>query len=125
LSNIDISNNIDNKKSNIDKDKSNIDKSKLSNIDISNNIDNKKFNNDIYNVENIKEKNTGSTLFQIFFFTKRIHNISNHLKKNKKDFNSERSLIKIVVKRKKLLLYIKKNNKILYKKILKVLKIKK
>ena len=42
------------------------------------------------------ETNTGSTEGQIALFTHRINHLSNHLKKNHKDFNTERlSLIHI------------------------------
>ena len=36
------------------------------------------------------ETNTGSTEGQIALFTHRINHLSNHLKKNHKDFNNER-----------------------------------
>jgi small subunit ribosomal protein S15 len=68
---------------------------------------------------------TGSSQVQIAIFTNRINNLSNHLKKNKKDFNSERSLLKLVGKRKKILKYIEKKNINFYKKIIKKLNIRK
>ncbi|XMD34371.1 MAG: 30S ribosomal protein S15 [Candidatus Karelsulcia muelleri] len=70
------------------------------------------------------ETDTGNCIVQISFFTFKINKISNHLKKNKKDFNSERSLRILVYKRKKLLkyLYFKKNNIKLFKTILKRIK---
>ncbi|WP_110486256.1 30S ribosomal protein S15 [Candidatus Karelsulcia muelleri] len=68
------------------------------------------------------ETDTGNCIVQISFFTFKINKISNHLKKNKKDFNSERSLRILVYKRKKLLKYLKKNNIKLFKTILKRIK---
>ena len=54
------------------------------------------------------ESNTGSTEGQIALFTHRINHLSNHLKKNHKDFNTERSLVKLVGKRRSLLDYLRK-----------------
>ena len=53
------------------------------------------------------KKDTGSTEGQIALFSHRIDHLSNHLKKNKKDFNTERSLVKLVGKRRNLLDYLK------------------
>ncbi|WP_185877828.1 30S ribosomal protein S15 [Blattabacterium cuenoti] len=68
---------------------------------------------------------TGSPQVQVALFTYRINYLNNHLKKNKKDFNTERSLIKLVGKRKKLLKYIEKNDINNYKNIIKNLKLRK
>lgn len=50
---------------------------------------------------------TGSAEGQIALFTYRINHLSEHLKRNRKDFNTERSLVRLVGKRKKLLSYLK------------------
>jgi len=50
---------------------------------------------------------TGSSEGQIALFTFRINHLSEHLKKNHKDYNTERSLVKLVGKRKRLLNYLK------------------
>jgi len=55
------------------------------------------------------EKDTGSAEGQIALFTYRINHLSQHLKNNQKDFNTEKSLVKLVGKRKRLLDYLKKN----------------
>jgi small subunit ribosomal protein S15 len=52
------------------------------------------------------EKNTGSTEAQIALFTERINHITEHAKSQKKDFSSNRGLVKLVGKRKKLLQYL-------------------
>ncbi len=52
------------------------------------------------------ETNTGSTEAQIALFTHRINHLTKHLKKNQKDFNTERSLVKLVGKRRSLLDYL-------------------
>lgn len=57
------------------------------------------------------EKNTGSIEAQIAFLTERINSISAHLKdNNKKDFSSNRGLLKMVGKRKRLLAYLSRTN---------------
>ena len=67
-------------------------------------------------VENIfkkhgkSEKDTGSSEGQIALFTHRIEHLSNHLKSNRKDFNTERSLVRLVGKRRSLLDYLKEKN---------------
>ena len=53
------------------------------------------------------ENDSGSAEGQIALFTTRINHLTNHLKKNRKDFNTERSLVKMVGKRKNLLNYLK------------------
>ena len=52
-------------------------------------------------------QDTGSAEGQIALFTYRINHLSEHLKKNHKDFNTEKSLVKLVGKRKRLLDYLK------------------
>ena len=46
---------------------------------------------------------TGSAEGQIALFTYRINHLSQHLKANHKDYNTERSLVMLVGKRKRLL----------------------
>tara|TARA_B100001939_G_C16597278_1_gene469460 strand:- start:184 stop:453 length:270 start_codon:yes stop_codon:yes gene_type:complete len=70
-------------------------------------------------------KDTGSTEGQIALFTFRINHLSKHLKKNPKDFNTERSLVKMVGKRKNLLDYLKNKNIERYRSIIKKLEIRK
>lgn len=55
-------------------------------------------------------KNTGSIEGQIALLTERINHISQHLKKNKKDFSSNRGLMAMVGQRKRLLMYLNKHN---------------
>ncbi|MBW8360080.1 MAG: 30S ribosomal protein S15 [Weeksellaceae bacterium] len=52
-------------------------------------------------------ENTGSAEGQIALFTFRINHLTGHLKANHKDYNTERSLVKLVGKRKRLLDYLK------------------
>ena len=55
-------------------------------------------------------KNTGSIEGQIALLTERISQISKHLQTNKKDFSTQRGLMKAVGMRKSLLTYLQKHN---------------
>jgi len=71
------------------------------------------------------ETNTGSSEGQIALFTFRINHLTGHLKKNRHDFNTERSLVKLVGKRRSLLDYLKKKDINRYREIIKELNIRK
>ena len=55
-------------------------------------------------------KDTGSAEAQIALFSFRIKNLTEHLKRNKKDLFTERALYRLVGKRRKLLDYLKKDD---------------
>jgi small subunit ribosomal protein S15 len=57
-----------------------------------------------------KATNTGSIEGQVAHLTERINHISGHLKVNKKDFSTQRGLMMMVGKRKRLLTYLSKHN---------------
>ena len=63
------------------------------------------------------ENNTGSTEVQIALLTKKINNLTEHLKINKKDYSGQRGLIKMVSQRRKLSKYLIKINPEKYEKI--------
>ncbi|ESU23332.1 30S ribosomal protein S15 [Flavobacterium enshiense] len=69
--------------------------------------------------------NTGSAEGQIALFTFRISHLTEHLKKNRHDFNTERSLVLLVGKRRSLLDYLKKKDINRYRAIIKELNIRK
>ncbi|TBW30364.1 30S ribosomal protein S15 [Gramella sp. KN1008] len=71
------------------------------------------------------KKDTGSAEGQIALFTHRIAHLSEHLKKNRKDFNSERSLVRLVGKRRSLLDYLMKKDIMRYRAIVKELGLRK
>ncbi len=71
------------------------------------------------------EKNTGSPESQVALFTFRINHLNEHLKKNKKDFGTQRALLKLVGKRKKLLSYLHKNDIQRYRDIIQALGLRK
>lgn len=68
---------------------------------------------------------TGTSEGQIALFTFRINHLTEHLKNNRKDFNTERSLVKMVGKRRNLLDYLKKTEINRYRAIIKELGIRK
>jgi small subunit ribosomal protein S15 len=70
-------------------------------------------------------KNTGSTEGQIALFTHRINHLTGHLKLNRHDYNTERSLVKLVGKRRSLLDYLKRKDIVKYRELIKELGIRK
>lgn len=58
----------------------------------------------------INEKDTGSIPVQIVLLTKRIEELTNHLKVNKKDFSCKKTLLMLVARRRKYLRYLKQED---------------
>jgi len=81
----------------------------------------KKVKKDIFKKHGGSDKNTGSTEGQIALFTYRIGHLTNHMKKNKKDFGTQRALQLLVGKRRSLLDYLKNKDIEKYRKLLKEL----
>ena len=73
----------------------------------------------------IHEKDTGSSEVQVALLTDKIENLSNHIKKYKKDKHSSVGLLKAVNRRKKLLDYLKKNKLESYQNVISKLNIRK
>jgi small subunit ribosomal protein S15 len=71
------------------------------------------------------ETNTGLSEGQIAMFTQQISLMTDHLKRNPKDFGTQRSLIKTVGKRRSLLDYLKNRDINRYRAIIKELNIRK
>jgi small subunit ribosomal protein S15 len=71
------------------------------------------------------ETNTGSAEAQIAMFTQRINSLTEHLKKQKKDYSTQRSLIRLVGKRRSLLDFLIKTDINRYRKIISELGIRK
>lgn len=80
---------------------------------------------DIFKKHGGSANNTGSAEGQIALFTHRINHLTGHLKKNQKDFNTERSLVMLVGKRRSLLDYLKKKDILRYRAIIKELGLRK
>ena len=73
----------------------------------------------------IHEKDTGSSEVQIAQLTEKIANLSNHIKKYKKDKHSSVGLLKAVNRRKKLLDYLKRNKIESYQNVISKLNLRK
>ncbi|MBU0764825.1 MAG: 30S ribosomal protein S15 [Bacteroidetes bacterium] len=71
------------------------------------------------------ETDTGTAECQIAIFTTRIKHLTEHLKSNKKDFSTQRALIKLVGKRRRLLDYLKDRDIEKYRTVLKALNLRK
>ena len=70
-------------------------------------------------------KDTGSSEGQIALFTYRIAHLTEHLKRNKKEYGTQRSLIALVGKRRSLLDYLQKTDIARYRAIVKELDLRK
>ena len=68
---------------------------------------------------------TGSVEAQVALFTHRIKHLTEHLKANRKDFATERSLVLMVGKRRKLLTYLKRKDINRYRELIKKLGLRK
>jgi len=73
----------------------------------------------------LDEKDTGSADVQIALLSKSIDKLVLHLKKHPQDVHSKRGLIKMVIQRKKLLVYLKKISEKRYSAIIKKIGLKK
>ena len=71
----------------------------------------KKFGNDA--------KDSGSVYSQVALFTKKISDLTEHLKANRKDYGTQRSLQLMVGKRRKLLDYLKGKDILKYRELVK------
>jgi len=69
-------------------------------------------------------KDTGSTAVQVALMSKKISELTEHLKSNKKDFATKRGLLMMVGKRKRLLSYLKTQNLDEYRDLIKKLGIR-
>ncbi len=80
---------------------------------------------ELFNQYGKSNKDTGSAESQIALFSFRITNLTEHLKTNKKDFSTQRSLVILVGKRRKLLDYLKAKDIVRYRAIVKELGLRK
>jgi small subunit ribosomal protein S15 len=70
------------------------------------------------------EQDTGTAEAQIALFSYRISHLTEHLKSNKKDYGTQRSLLKLVGKRRRLLDYLKRIDIERYRAIIKSLNLR-
>ena len=80
---------------------------------------------DIFKKHGSSDKDTGKSEGQIALFTHRIKHLTGHLKENKKDFGTQRALLNLVGKRRRLLDYLKAKDIERYRAIIKELGIRK
>jgi len=79
----------------------------------------------VVKIARIHDTDTGSSDVQIAILTKRIEELSKHLKKNTKDKHSRRGLLGLVANRQKQMKYLMKSNPRRYGSLVKKLKLKK
>lgn len=80
---------------------------------------------ELFNDHGGNPDNSGSVESQIALFTARIKGLSEHLKENKKDHSSRRSLLSLVGQRKRLLTYLAKKDITRYRQIIEKLGLRK
>jgi small subunit ribosomal protein S15 len=73
----------------------------------------------------IHKEDTGSTEVQVAVLTKKIADLTGHLKEHKKDFDSRMGLLKMVGKRRRLLNYLRKTQEDKYITLIKDLGLRK
>jgi len=72
-----------------------------------------------------KKGDTGSPEVQVALLTYKINKLVKHLEENKKDDHSRRGLLKVIAKRRRILNYLQKLDEKRYKKLIKILQLKK
>ena len=70
------------------------------------------------------ETDTGTSEAQVALFSHRISHLTDHLKSNRKDYSTQRALLKLVGKRRRLLDYLKKTDIGRYREVIKSLKLR-
>ena len=71
------------------------------------------------------EKDCGSSAVQIALLTENINKLTNHFKENKKDNHSRQGLLKMIMKRRSLIKYLKKTDIESYDSLIKELGLRK
>lgn len=72
-----------------------------------------------------KEGDTGSTDVQVALLTERITQLTTHMAANRKDFHTQRGLLKLVGQRRKLLAYLSREDVGRYNQLIKKLGLRK
>ena len=65
---------------------------------------------DIINKSELHKGDTGSTEVQVALLTERINQLTGHMAANRHDYSSQRSLLKLVGQRRRLLTYLSKQD---------------
>jgi len=80
---------------------------------------------EIFKTYGNSEANTGAAESQIALFTHRINHLTEHLKASRKDFSTQRALLTLVGKRRRVLDYLRTRDITRYRSILKELNLRK
>ena len=80
---------------------------------------------EIFGQYGTSNKDTGSAESQIALFSYRIAHLTEHMKSNRKDYGTQRALLRLVGKRRRLLDYLKANDIERYRNIVKTLNLRK
>jgi len=72
-----------------------------------------------------KDADTGTTEVQVALITERINELTTHMAANRKDFHSQRGLLKLVGQRRRLLAYLSRENVGRYNQLIKKLGLRK
>jgi len=72
-----------------------------------------------------KEGDTGSTEVQVALLTERINQLTGHMAANRKDFHTQRGLLKLVGQRRRLLAYLSREDVGRYNSLIKKLGLRK
>ena len=73
----------------------------------------------------LREGDTGSTEVQVAVLTERINQLTGHMAANRHDYHTQRGLLKLVGRRRKLLAYLMRENVDRYRKLIKELGLRK
>ena len=73
----------------------------------------------------LHEGDNGSTEVQIAVLTARVHQLTRHMAANNHDFHTKRSLLKLIGQRRRLLVYLNRQDVSRYKKLIKSLGLRK
>jgi small subunit ribosomal protein S15 len=73
----------------------------------------------------LHQGDTGSTEVQVAILTERINELTGHMVNNRHDFHTQRGLIKLVGKRRRLLAYLMREDVNRYRKLIKELGLRK
>jgi len=73
----------------------------------------------------IHDRDTGSASVQIALLTERINSLAGHFKTHKKDHHSRQGLLRLVNQRRKLISFLKREDKTKYDELVKKLKLRK
>jgi ribosomal protein S15, bacterial/organelle len=84
----------------------------------------KKRKNEIVKKFGKNNDDTGSTEVQVALLTERINSLTDHLRRQPKDFSSRRGLLKLVGQRRNFMDYLKKRNIVRHATVSKQLKIR-